>query len=527
MEHKAAHMAAPQSSINEVSVQSKPIPRVLAAVFLFVCGGFLLAVLALTPAFGGAVSAEKTDDTALPQLIEEGRVNPQFLSQLGDWFSQNFAFRSQLVDADATIKERLFMTSPIDQVIVGTDGWLYYGGELNDWRGATPMTDGAIANAAYNLRLIQDALAVRGKGFAVAIAPNKSTLYPEHMPAWYVKHEGTSNAERISQALQEREVCYVNLFDVLHSAQAAQSEPLYLKRDSHWTDVGAGYAAQAILDELGHAHEDWQQEDAGNSAYREGSVGDLDDMLHPTSALPEPQQDVTAFQSFSWTGEATSVEDSNSDTAGPSGSQGSLLMLRDSFGNALLPWMAHVYVTAHFSKLVPYNLSDAQLASVDDVVIERAERHISSFASEPPYLSAPELATPLVVRGDGASDGSSSDASSAFNVVKNGPYLQVEGVLDEAICPAGTSVYLSFELADGSYQSYHCFRLSSSSESYQDRSSDDLQSEFIFEGDGGFRAFVPLERLSSAEPRRLVVCMYTTEGPVALAEQSIDWSLVD
>ena len=36
--------------------------------------------------------------------------------------------------------------------------------------------------------------------------------------------------------------------------------------------------------------------------------------------------------------------------------EGSLVMYRDSFGNALLPYMADAYANAYFSRGIPYQL---------------------------------------------------------------------------------------------------------------------------------------------------------------------------
>ena len=143
----------------------------------------LLVPLCCMPFVADGGEAEKRDLAPAPALVrEDGSVNPNVLADAGAYLADHFAFRNALVEANATLKQRLFATSAVSDVIVGRDGWLFYEGELNDyWRKET-LTDAGIENAATNLCLIQESLSARGKRFVLAIAPNKSTLFGEHMP---------------------------------------------------------------------------------------------------------------------------------------------------------------------------------------------------------------------------------------------------------------------------------------------------------------------------------------------------------
>ena len=96
----------------------------------------VLAVLAIP--FVGMLwaSTESTTENRtlapLPSLVEEGSPNVTILSDLGAYFEDHYAYRNELVTANALIRTPL-LSSPTDQVVIGTDGWLYYGGTLNDY----------------------------------------------------------------------------------------------------------------------------------------------------------------------------------------------------------------------------------------------------------------------------------------------------------------------------------------------------------------------------------------------------------
>ena len=421
-------------------------------------------------------SAEKKELAPAPQVLsEDGSPNLGLLADWGDWFEDHYAFRNELVDAGARARRAIFGESAVGNVVVGTEGWLYYAGSLSDYQLTSPMSDRAIFNAAHNLALAQEFVEGCGASFVVAIAPNKATLYPEHMPYYEVAGQGASNAERLAPVLAEMGVHYVDLFEVL----GASDEVLYLASDTHWTDEGARLAYDAILDALGHDHDDLAAVTAGEKA----EVGDLAEMLVPLSAEPEAQPDYSESFGYIVTNGAETVEASTIETVSTSTeASGSLVMYRDSFGNALLPFMASAYSRASFSKLIPYNLMTVLERGASDVVIERAERHLAMFATKPPYMPSPVRDASLV------SGATQIATSTTLETCFNGPYLQVVGSVDARYVSDDTLVYLV--LGEGSGQRvYECFTVSSSAEQVADVEGQD-NTGYDVSGDCGYVAFV-------------------------------------
>ncbi len=70
------------------------------------------------------------------------------------------------------------------------------------------------------------------------------------------------------------------------------------------------------------------------------------------------------------------------------GGNKSVLMFRDSFGNALYPFAANDFEQARFSRALPYDLTD--IGAYDLVVIEIVERNIGNLLEYPPVLEAAE-----------------------------------------------------------------------------------------------------------------------------------------
>ena len=149
-------------------------------------------VLVLVPFAGMSVAAtnettENKELAAFPKLRTDGIWNPRFLGELGTYFEEHFAFRQELVAANALLRGRLLGVSASDQVLVGKDGWLYFTGTLDDYLGENQMSDKGLRNAVSNLSLMQQHIEERGSRFVLTIAPNKNSLYDGNMPSNYLR----------------------------------------------------------------------------------------------------------------------------------------------------------------------------------------------------------------------------------------------------------------------------------------------------------------------------------------------------
>lgn len=238
----------------------------------------------------------------------------------------------------------------------------------------------------------------------------------------------------------------LDLFELL----GADDRVLYMKTDTHWNTEGARMAYDAALDALDIDHDDYR-----NAAvtWDESFVGDLEAMLYLVGRTPEPVEVYEAAQQFSYTNDAASVEDADiTTTSQVEGAQGSLVMYRDSFGNALLPFFATQFGQATFTKLVPYNAAVIDQQQADVVIVERAERHLDFFATNPPIMPAREV--------DGVSADISVETVSTVTAEVDGPYLKISGVLDEAYVPQNSVISVGLMQDNGEVRYYDTCRQS-------------------------------------------------------------------
>ena len=64
-------------------------------------------------------------------------------------------------------------------------------------------------------------------------------------------------------------------------------------------------------------------------------------------------------------------------------------MFRDSFGNALYPFMADTFENATFSRLMPYRMDWLDGGTYDNLVVEIVERNLKNLALQAPVMPAP------------------------------------------------------------------------------------------------------------------------------------------
>ncbi|MDO5422244.1 MAG: hypothetical protein Q4F41_00785 [Eubacteriales bacterium] len=386
--------------------------------------GILFFAVCLVPSvgllFGGSgESAENRDLADLPQLVTEDGWNQAFLTQAGEYFQEHFAFRNELVTANALLMGKGFGVSAASGVIEGTDGWLYYKDSLEDFQRTNPMSERSLFNVAHSLALMQDYAEKRGCSFVFTVAPNKNTLYGKNMPYYYqVTTDNQKNLEGLQKYLTEEQVNYVDLWQ----AFSEQEEVLYHKRDSHWNNKGASLAADQILDALSKLHISYTN---GDYEVRTDFIGDLDEMLYPKAPTPEEEIYYAKPFSYSYVEEVESNFEPRISTVNAVAS-GSLVMYRDSFGNALLPFLAEAFGNAYFSRGVPYQMTDLDTCLADTVIVERAERFLPEMAENPPVMPGPLV----IVPGEAAK--LDADGLTEVEVVNQGLYTKISGTLNLA-----------------------------------------------------------------------------------------------
>lgn len=395
----------------------------------------LFFAICLCPSLGMLVTKQETssENRQLSEFpspkTEEGKINVEWLSQAGDYFQEHFAFRNELVTGNALLHGRLLETSTADGVIQGKNGWLYYKDSLDDYLGQDLLSDRSLFNIAHMLSMTQRALEEKGVNFLFTIAPNKNSLYGDNMPYYdKLKVSDQTNRENLESWLTTEKVAYADLYQALME----EDEVLYHARDSHWNNKGAALAADVLMDALGKDHDSYEGE---SYTVRRDYTGDLDTMLYPLASTADDEIYYDKETTYATVEEIQSNFDPRITTVNPV-KEGSLVMYRDSFGNALLPYMADAYANAYFSRGIPYQLMDVETHSADTVIIERAERFLPEMSQFPPVLTAKEIS----LTEDQELQG--SDGAVDVKIKPQGMTAQLSGRIKEGLLDTDSRIYL-------------------------------------------------------------------------------------
>lgn len=381
---------------------------------------------------GPADPAANEVPVVLPKVKNyDGTWNTSYFSDLRDYVGKGFFLRLEGITCWNTISTSVFRSSGNDDVMLGPDGWLFFGAARNDISGAEQMNDRQIWCAARSLFLMQEYAESQGAEFEFTIPCGKYTLYPEHAPR-LVRVAESSNRLRLMEAMEQIGVRYVDLYDAFTS----QDEELYWMWDSHWNARGAALAADSIL-------EGFQI----NGAYFESGfdvtndhTGDLYAMLYPVGQKKECDYTPSEPLTFSYVSSFHSYDDMTIETE--SSGEGSLLMFRDSSGRNLYPYLADYFGRACFSRMNSYDLTWIEQKQADHVVIELAERTLDYLLKYPAVYPAPVrddtvLDTAGSVACDPVVDASGSQIPGYAKITGTLPACGIECAV--YICAAGTT----------------------------------------------------------------------------------------
>lgn len=418
--------------------------RIFIAVFFLI----LLIPFVGMSVYHADLSIEKKHEEALPSLIRNGRINTGFFQGITDYVADHFAFRQEMITTDAGIKAGIFHSSANEKVIVGKKGWLFFQETMNDYQKRNLLSGREIHNCATVVRLIEQGVELQGAEFAFTVAPNKNTLYGKYMPDRFEAGSGEGNLEHLIAEMKKQKVHYVDLRTPLRKGK----NQVYHKLDTHWNNLGASTACETLLDYFGKDHIHYENE---SYLWKKNFSGDLQGMLFPKSR----KKDWNAIYDRPWTYEyvnnVTSTEQMEIQTENQTQKDDqknavkekqkkqkrhkSLVMYRDSFGNALVPFMAQEYLKGYFTKEVPYDLSLVDAYKADDVVIELAQRQIPTLLEGVPYMMAPGVAFDQDVQ----KTGKTAATMEMREVTGTDDVLRISGETDKRWTDDDSEIYIS------------------------------------------------------------------------------------
>ncbi len=309
-----------------------------------------------------------------PELTASLAALQKWPAQYETWVRDHFGYRSTLIAWHTQLMLDVLGISPRADVVLGKNGWLFLGTNksVDAYRCLFPYDAGGLANEVASTRERTDYLAARGIKYLNVWAPDKEEIYPEFLPLWIQKTAGPCRMDQLGETLHRAGLSYVDLRPAEQAAK--QQAQAYHTTDTHWNALGAYFGYRQIVDELRKWFPAMRRLEPGEVQFvdipRPG--GDLARQLDLEKRYAGPQTfEKLPRRCHRVPPSVTRPKGTKLEAFDCPGSTGPrVLMFGDSYGNALIPFLAES--ASHFLAVEFGPPLDKELVDIEkpDVVID-------------------------------------------------------------------------------------------------------------------------------------------------------------
>lgn len=344
--------------------------------------GFITMPLLVTVAGVRPGSVENRSTTQAPDLGGQALLREKTYQSINQFLIDRWAFRGLAVRANAKLNDKLWRSEFAGDVRRGKDDWLFFGPSLR--RLCTePLTP---TQSLEVLDRLAATIEGSGRTFVYALAPEKTSIYPEYLTDRQ-RNEGTcafAERDQLRAALQAPSRAWnVDLYGPIEALKAASSTPVYHPRDTHWTQRGAAQYVSEVVERLQPGlWDDGELVQTGTATL----TPDLTRLLglpktdtEDAYAVQRPGVTVSEDPPIPVAGDFAVRRFHASATGGTSLIAGRTVMIYDSFTlsavDLLTPFFADLTLV-HWNDIGKTNVAEL-IAAADTVVVEGAEREFA------------------------------------------------------------------------------------------------------------------------------------------------------
>lgn len=280
-----------------------------------------------------------------------------YAREFEDYYNDTFAGRKKIISKYVKLQKKLKIDA--GQYFYGQDGWVFYdsikannGNTLVDYYAEVYFDDEELEKMAQGINMAYDFYAKRGIKYYLIIAPNKEGLYSEYMPS-HLQGDRVSDKSRMDLAVEylqkHTDVNVINFREVLTASKHKYGVNLYYPGDSHWNEVGAYVAFEKLSETLsldgirGIPRKPLRKEMIGLKGFYSSDLNRLggdEDISYSVDFLSgkEGKAVVSLDNRFFevWENPKAPVKKT-------------VLMIRDSFGLALMPYLDKTFAKNVFA----------------------------------------------------------------------------------------------------------------------------------------------------------------------------------
>lgn len=342
--------------------KSSKIPlhqAVIAALFVLTIAAGVVLFLALPKR---TFSPEENRNLQqLPTFSLSTVLSGDFSKKFESYLSDQFPARDFWIGVKAA-SERLTLKQENNGVYFGKDGWLFE-------KLIAPERE----HFEKNLQGFTLLARTTGKQVALLPVPSSAQELPQYLPAFAPEYDQRLMLQELQESLADANVTVVDAFDALKN-----QDSYYFKTDHHWTVRGAYVGYRLLCEALGvdALPQDSFEYELGSSDFHGTLYSSAGDKLIPPDIVELPiskefpeismtvMDDGTERNSIFW---RERLEEKDKYTVynggnhalvvthNPGGNGRRLLLLKDSYAHAMLPYLAATYSEVHMMDLRYYS----------------------------------------------------------------------------------------------------------------------------------------------------------------------------
>jgi len=215
-----------------------------------------------------------------------------YIAGLEAYFNDHFGFRKLFIRTHGFLAREGFRQGST-QVLIGRGQWLFYAGNrmVDCHLGLQLLSAKQLSDWRQLLEKRRQWLAQRGIKYLFIVAPNKESIYPEHLPDWADKPGAATLLDQFLAFMKTNSI--VEILDLRPALlEAKASRRAYLITDTHWNYFGAFAAYREIVRTLSKQLPEMEPPmalDAFELRYSQRPGGDLARMIAQEHSMPEEE----------------------------------------------------------------------------------------------------------------------------------------------------------------------------------------------------------------------------------------------
>ena len=321
---------------------------------LLFCFPLMIALPLLNEQFNFITDVESFENRALAKKPEFNiqKLDP-FPVRYDTFYNDNFSYRSGLIQIYNAYKLKVFRRSPVpDKVAISKDNWLFpMGNEFDCFMGKDSLRPWELELLKKEFEYRSEYLLKQNCKMYVLVAPSKASAYTEKLGREYFPLNSlTWGGQFIDFLKKNSKVNVISFIDSIEQYKPAGN--LYYQLDNHWNDLGGFFAANEVIKHMKVDFQGLQLLNIENYRLNRKEVkkGNMQKMLGNLISFSEVDNELIPKAGYGWKAadkvpyppvpgfaypEAYEKDAVQADTTKPR-----LLVISDSFGNALFPYLA-------------------------------------------------------------------------------------------------------------------------------------------------------------------------------------------